>query len=174
MAKRDMRRTILVSIGYICLLALLAKSVSGVFNAQVGDDWDADHDFLMRKVSCVVALVTILFYTVNIRINRRYPDYSSFRKYYVAHWSVFFALSAFIISSVAFFFYSRVMAAFAVSGADIVFIVAFLILIAGSILLIVKRAERLSNNVWLYHISVILKCILFYVVVMAVIAGFTY
>ena len=129
---------------------------------------------MMTKVSCVVALISIFFYTVNILINRRYPEYRLFRKYYVMHWSVFFTLSVFLISSVLFFFYYRVMAAFAVSGADIVFIAMFMILLAAAVILIVKRAERLSNNIWLYHISVILKCLMIYVVATVVIAGSTY
>lgn len=174
MAKRDMRKVILISVGYVCLLAVLVKSVSGIFITSAGGDWNADHDHLMKKLSCVIALVSLLLYTLNIRINHRYPEYRLFRKYYVVHWSVFFILSVFLVSSILFFFYYRVMAVFAVSGADIVFIVMFMILLVSAIILIAKRAERLSNNIWLYHISVILKCLMFYVVATAVLAGIAY
>ncbi|HNX57535.1 MAG TPA: hypothetical protein PKK43_00445 [Spirochaetota bacterium] len=174
MAKRDMRRMILVSVGYICLLAVLVKSVAGLFDSPGGGDWDAYHEHMMTKVSCVVALIAIVFYTINILINRRYPEYRLFRKYYVIHWLVFFVVSVFIVSSIAFFFYYRVKAASALCGADIMFIVVFLILLTAAIFLIAKRAERLSNNIWLYHISVILKYLMFYVIAMAVIGGITY
>ncbi len=159
MIDKILSKKALIITGYAIIgLILLASSYGFIYSPDLNDH-DAQGDKYLLKANFIISILAFILYSINIGIRKNYPEFESFKKYYIIHW---FLVSVPVILPVMLLFPP----------------IAFLLLPTMILLPIIaliffrNKISDITNNDIVYYSLMIVRILMFYLFWNIVICGF--